>query len=119
MARFVKFGAEVDETTQLQLIRGERARALLGQDQHSPMPLEQEVLSLYAVVNGYFDTISVDKAPEVETSLIAWMTARHPEVMRPLGDGISLSEEAEAALRAALEEFLTAANATTASVMEA
>ncbi len=57
MARFVKFGAEVDESTQLQLIRGERARALLGQDQHSPMQLEQEVLSLYAVVNGYFDTV--------------------------------------------------------------
>ena len=119
MARFVKFGAEVDESTQLQLIRGERARALLGQDQHSPMHLAHEVLSLYAVVNGYFDTVAVERAPEVEASLLAWMSARHPEVLKPLADGVSLSDEAEAALRAALDEFLATSAATMAAVREA
>ena len=57
MARFVKFGAEVDESTQRQLTRGERARELLRQVQHAPMPLEQEILVLFAVVNGHFDEV--------------------------------------------------------------
>jgi F-type H+/Na+-transporting ATPase subunit alpha len=119
MARFVKFGAEVDETTQLQLTRGERARALLGQDQHAPMNLEHEVLSLYAVVNGYFDRVPVENALQTEASLLAWMSARHPEVLRPLADGGSLDEAAEAALRAALEEFLSTASIALSSVKEA
>lgn len=119
MARFVKFGAEVDESTQLQLTRGERARALLGQDQHTPMSLEREVLSLYAVVNGYFDTVPVENASEVEASMLVWMSARHPEVTKPLGDGASLSEEDEAALKTALDEFLAASFATMSSVREA
>jgi len=119
MARFVKFGAEVDASTQLQLVRGERARALLGQDQHSPMELEREVLSLYAVVNGYFDEVSVEKAPDTEASLLIWMTERHPEVMRFLADGTSLESEEEDALKAALDEFLVASKAALASVARA
>jgi len=119
MARFVKFGAEVDESTQLQLTRGERARTLLGQDQHSPMPIENEVLVLYAVVHGYFDGVSVERTPEVEESLLKWMSARHSEVMRPLQGDCTMCEEDERALRAALDEFVAASAATLASVAEA
>ncbi|NTU72138.1 MAG: F0F1 ATP synthase subunit alpha [Coriobacteriia bacterium] len=106
MARFVKFGAEVDESTQLQLTRGERARALLGQDQHSPMGLGAEVLSLYAVVNGYFDEVAVEAACEVEAQLLVWMSGRHPEVLSSLGGDAGLDDATEAALRTALDEFL-------------
>ncbi len=119
MARFVKFGAEVDESTQLQLTRGERARSLLGQSQHAPMELEHEVLVLYAVVNGYFDGVPVERTSEAESALLSWMAARHPEVMAPLGRSASLESGDETALQAALDEFLSAWSTTVASAMEA
>ena len=106
MARFVKFGAEVDEATQLQLTRGERARALLGQDQHVPMPLEDELVSLYAVVNGYLDKVAVADLPATEARILAWVAARCPQVMRELATGKSLSEEATSALQTELAAFV-------------
>ena len=105
MARFVKFGAEVDEATQLQLVRGERARELLRQDQHVPMELEQEVLVLYAAVNGYFDDVEVDKVGEVEAELLEWATLRRQDVLDLLKDGEGLNEGVEEALKNALDEF--------------
>jgi F-type H+-transporting ATPase subunit alpha len=106
MARFVKFGAEVDEATQLQLTRGERARALLGQDQHSPMPLESELVSLFAVVNGYLDKVAVADLPEMEKRILAWVAARCPDEMRDLATGEPLSEEATAELQEELAAFV-------------
>ena len=106
MARFVKFGAEVDEATQLQLTRGERARALLGQNQHSPMVLEAELVALYAVVNGYLDKVAIADLPVIETRLLAWVASRRPEVMRGLAGGEPLSEEAAAELDAELASFV-------------
>ena len=106
MARFVKFGAEVDEATQRQLTRGERARELLKQEQHTPMPIEQEVFALYAVVHGYFDTVEVVDVGKVEGELLGWATQRKPEVLALLGDGEGLTDAIEAQLAAALEEFL-------------
>ena len=70
MARFVKFGAEVDETTQHQLTRGERARELLRQVHHAPMPLEQEILVLFAVINGHFDKVAVKDIGAIEVELL-------------------------------------------------
>lgn len=106
MARFVKFGAEVDEATQLQLARGERARELLKQDQHVPMLVEDEVLVLYAVVNGYFDGVDVDGVGDVQTELIEWTRSRHADVLRRLGDGEGLTPELEASTRLILDEFV-------------
>ena len=83
MARFVKFGAEVDETTQRQLTRGERARELLRQVQHAPMPLEQEILVLYAVVNGHFDEVAVKDIGAVESRASRIRDpARRPDVLQ-------------------------------------
>ena len=105
MARFVKFGAEVDEATQRQLIRGERARELLKQPQHEPMPLEQEVLVLYAVVNGYFDDVEIADVGETEAQLLEWVTLRKKDMLRALVEGEGLTAEVEAAMSAALDEF--------------
>jgi F-type H+-transporting ATPase subunit alpha len=106
MARFVKFGAEVDESTQIQLTRGERARAMLCQEQHSPMALGEEVLALYAVVHGYFDAVAVADTADVEAALLAWIGSRHPEILTLLAGAESLSEQDDAAIEAALDEFV-------------
>jgi F-type H+-transporting ATPase subunit alpha len=112
MARFVKFGAEVDATTEKQLIRGERARELLKQEQHTPLPLAQEVLVLYAVVNGYFDEVDVERVGEFEAEMIEWFKLRRADVLALLGGGVGLSDEIQAALNAALDEFLSRPTAT-------
>ncbi len=105
MARFVKFGAEVDETTQLQLTRGERARELLRQRQHAPMPSEQEILVLYAVVNGHFDHVAVKDVGEIEDQLLEYATRRRPDVLQKLSETNGMTDEIEALLADALAGF--------------
>ena len=119
MARFVKFGAEVDEATQHQLVRGERARELLKQDQHTPLPLEFEVLVLYAVVHGYFDEVAVADVGTVEAELLAWASSRKLDVLRQLTDAEGMSEEVEAKLAAALDEFVASRRASGQAPAEA
>lgn len=114
MARFVKFGAEVDEATQRQLVRGERARELLRQDQHEPMPVEEEVLVLYAVVNGYFDTIEVERVGEVERQLLEWARLRRIDVLADLAEADSLDPALEQRMREALLAFIAQAGGPTA-----
>jgi len=105
MARFVKFGAEVDESTQLQLLRGERARELLRQPQHAPMPLEQEVLVLFAVVNGHFDHVEIADIGSVERDLIEYAMSRRPDVLKRLAEADGMSDDIAALLTEALTEF--------------
>lgn len=102
MARFVKFGAEVDESTQRQLRRGERARELLRQQQHHPLLASEEALVLYAVVNGYFDPVDLERVAATEERLLDWANAHRAETMRRLesADGV------DDALRAELDELL-------------
>ena len=119
MARFVKFGAEVDEATQLQLTRGERARELLKQEQHVPMSLGDEVFVLFAAVNGYFDTIDVDDVGTTEAQLLDWTRGRHTEVLRALVEGDGLTDELEVRLRGVLDEFLASHQTASEPVGEA
>jgi F-type H+-transporting ATPase subunit alpha len=106
MARFVKFGAELDEETRSQLARGERARALLVQDAHQPMLTEEELLVLYAAVSGAFATIAPDRVSEAEADLRRWAYLRHSALMRELRDAEDLTPELEEALVSALAEFI-------------
>jgi F-type H+-transporting ATPase subunit alpha len=106
MARFVKFGAELDEATRSQLARGERARTLLVQDARAPMPLEEELLVLYAAVSGGFDEVRPELVSEAGTELGRWAYLRHPHLMRDLRDATDLTDELERGLSEALAEFV-------------
>jgi F-type H+-transporting ATPase subunit alpha len=101
MAQFVKFGAEVDQTTLDQLARGERAREVLKQDQHKPMPLEHEIAILFAVVNGYLDDIPADKVSEFESGFSAYLDESHPALMKDIRQQREMTESSK-------EEFVTA-----------
>jgi F-type H+-transporting ATPase subunit alpha len=118
MARFVKFGAEVDEATLAQLARGERELEVLKQDPHAPLPLEEEIVILYAAVNGFLDQVPVDRVREFEAALQPWMEREHASVLAAIRDTGDLASAAEARLAAALgafrEEFLAAVPAATA-----
>lgn len=107
MARFVKFGAEVDESTQRQLTRGERARVLLGQALHEPMPLAHEVLVLYAAVSGLFDGTEVEDLAGAEARLLQWAAKYRSELVRELEQADDLTAELEERMTEAVTSFFT------------
>jgi F-type H+-transporting ATPase subunit alpha len=108
MAQFVKFGAEVDAATLQQLARGERSRELLKQAQHHPLALEDEVLVLFAVVNGMLDAVPMDEIGRLEGELIEYATVQHPETMESLRVARELTPSLEQELASVVEAFMRA-----------
>jgi F-type H+-transporting ATPase subunit alpha len=105
MAQFVKFGAEVDQATLDQLTRGEREREVLKQDQHNPLPLEKQIVILYAAVNGYLDAVPVEQVKTYETELLAFMDAGYADLLHTIGELKDLSEDTEKNLAQAVSRF--------------
>jgi F-type H+-transporting ATPase subunit alpha len=101
---FAQFGSELDQATQKTLARGERMVATLNQPQYQPWPMEEQVVALYAGVNGYLDDIPVSQVPRFHEELREHVRAEKTilEEIRKTGD---LSEELEERLKAELEKF--------------
>ena len=108
MARFVRFGAEVDQATLAQLRRGERELEVLKQEAHVPLSLEHEVVLLYAAVRGHADEIAVDQLRLFEERLYEVMDREHPEILATIRDSHDLSADTEARLDEALTAFCDA-----------
>jgi F-type H+-transporting ATPase subunit alpha len=105
MAQFVKFGAEVDQATLDQLTRGEREREVLKQDQHNPLPLEKQIIILYAAVNGYLDAVPVAQVKAYEQALFTFMESLYPDVLPDIGKRKDLSGETETIVVQAIDRF--------------
>ncbi|MGD9726149.1 MAG: F0F1 ATP synthase subunit alpha [Nitrospiraceae bacterium] len=82
MAAFAQFGSELDKATQAQLARGVRMVELLKQGQYQPMPVGDQVLSLFAGVNGFLDDVAVNKVREFEDELLRYIAQHHPELRK-------------------------------------
>jgi F-type H+-transporting ATPase subunit alpha len=106
LAAFAQFGAtELDKTTREQLERGQRITEILKQLQYTPVPLEKQVLILYAVINGYIDDIALDKITTFETNFHRFMETTRPEIGKAIESEKDISAETEEALKAAILEF--------------
>lgn len=106
LASFAQFGtADLDKTTLAQLERGRRITEVLKQPQYAPMPLEKEVMILYAVINGYLDDIPVDKVASFEQSFHKFMETNHPEIGQRIASKKELEPQTEESLKAAIVEF--------------
>lgn len=106
LSAFAQFGtAELDKTTRAQLDRGQRITEILKQPEYVPMPVEKQVVILYAAINGYADDVSVEKVRTFETELHRFMEANHPEIMETIAREKELSSETEEGLKAAITEF--------------
>jgi F-type H+-transporting ATPase subunit alpha len=105
MARFVRFGAEVDQATLQQLKRGEREMGILKQKAHMPLPLEREVVILYAAVHGYADDVPLDRLSEFEQRLYDFLERDHPDALATLRETRDLPPALEARLQKVLTEF--------------
>jgi len=106
LAAFAQFGTtELDKTTRVQLERGQRITEVLKQPQYVPMPLEKQVMILYAATNGFIDDVPLNKVINFETEFHRYMEANHPGVGKSITKGKELTAETEEALKAAITEF--------------
>jgi F-type H+-transporting ATPase subunit alpha len=105
MAAFAQFGSELDKATQAQLARGERMVEVLKQDQYQPLPMEKQVLIIYAGVNGFLDDLPVSKIRQFEKEYYAFMDNKHPEIVREIAEKKVLSDELQKKINQAIEEF--------------
>jgi F-type H+-transporting ATPase subunit alpha len=105
LAAFAQFGSDLDEATLRRLERGQRLTEILKQPQYEPVPLEEQVIIIYAGTHGYCGSVPVDKMRQYEMDLLTLMRAQHPEMGADIATQKELSEETEAKLQAALEGF--------------
>jgi F-type H+-transporting ATPase subunit alpha len=83
---FAAFGSDLDPVSQAQLDRGYRLTELLKQGISSPMPVEEQVVSLYAGTNGFLDSVAVEDVLSFETGLLEWVKSRNPDLLRGIVD---------------------------------
>jgi F-type H+-transporting ATPase subunit alpha len=105
MAAFAQFGSELDAATQGQLNRGARMVEALKQDQYIPMPVERQIITIFAGTNGYFDTIPVNKVREFEKALLDHIDTAAPEIYRDIREKKELLPDADKKLRGIIEAF--------------
>jgi F-type H+-transporting ATPase subunit alpha len=102
---FAQFAAELDTATQRQLARGERMVEVLKQGQYVPLPVEKQVLILYAGANGFLDDVDVSDIKEWEAEFYDFMKASHPDVGSTIREAGSISDETKEKLEKAIGEF--------------
>ncbi|MBC7317664.1 F0F1 ATP synthase subunit alpha [Candidatus Bipolaricaulota bacterium] len=105
LAAFAEFAQELDEASQAQLARGARVMEILKQDQYQPMPVEEQVASLYAAVNGYLDDIPVEAVRAFERGFLAFLRENHAWVLAELRQEKRLTDKVRTGLDQALSEF--------------
>ena len=105
MAAFAQFGSDLDASTQRLLNRGARLTELLKQPQYSPLPVEEQVVAIYAGVRGYLNTIAVADVTRFELAVLADVRANHGDVLTTIRDEGAISDDTEAKLKAIMDEF--------------
>jgi F-type H+-transporting ATPase subunit alpha len=112
LSAFAQFGSsDLDQATQRQLNRGARLVELLKQPQYRPLAVEQQVVSLYAGTNGYFDDIPVNQVRRAEEELLRFMATRFGSLLTTIKTKKTIDDELKAQLNAALKEFVQTFNA--------
>ncbi|MGD0192029.1 MAG: F0F1 ATP synthase subunit alpha [Rhizomicrobium sp.] len=107
MAAFAQFGSDLDASTQKLLNRGARLTELLKQPQFSPLPVEEEVISLYAGMRGHLDKLALNDVSRFEEELLRMMRARYKDVLDTIRTQKQITPETEAKLKTILDEFVT------------
>jgi len=100
---FAEFGSDLDAASQSQLDRGIRVVEMLKQPQYEPVSMEDQVIALYAVTQGYFDTIPVDGIYEAEKNLLEYVKTRHSEMVKNIKETGELPEDD---LKSAVKSFI-------------
>ena len=105
MAAFAQFASDLDSTTQALLARGARLTELLKQPQYKPVPVEEQVLSLFAGTRGYLDRLPVSKVGAFESQFLSAIKASAPEIVESIRSAREIKKDTEAKLVAFLDDF--------------
>ena len=114
LAAFAQFSSDLDRATKARIDRGQRLTEILKQPQYRPVPVEKQVMIIFAATNGYLDSTPVDKVGEWEAAFYRYMDANHPEIGQEIVDHSvkeknKMSRELLDQLKAAIEEFIQTA----------
>jgi F-type H+/Na+-transporting ATPase subunit alpha len=105
LAAFAQFGSDLDKSTLAQLTRGEKLVEVLKQGQYQPMPVEDQVMVIYAATNGYLDELETSKLAKFEEEFLKFLHASKAEIGTEIREAKALSKETEEKLKAAITEF--------------
>ncbi len=105
LAAFAQFGSDLDEKTQAQIDRGKRIMEIFKQGQYNPIPVEIQVVVIWAAQNGYLDQIPVARVKEFQNKLTEYFTTRKGQLLAKIGREKELSDALKAELKVAAEEF--------------
>src|SRR5262252_5917537 len=108
LAAFAQFGSDLDTATRARLDRGQRIVELFKQGQYNPIPVEQQAAVIWAMQNGYLDSVPVERVKEYQLKLQDWLQTRKEGLLRVIREKKQLDQDIESQLKAALDEFKTA-----------
>jgi len=106
MRAFAQFAADLDPATQKLLARGERLTELLKQPQYQPVPVEEQVVAIFAGTKGYLDKIAVRDIGRFEKTMLAAMRERAPDILAAIRTEKALSDALQAKLKSFLDDFV-------------
>jgi F-type H+-transporting ATPase subunit alpha len=105
LAAFAQFGSDLDKATQARLARGQRMVEMLKQDQYQPMAVEEQVIVIYAAVNGYLDDVPIGKVRAFEAEFLQFARSQHAGLLQEIREQKQLTEEMISRLQKILAEF--------------
>ena len=105
LAAFAQFGSELDDDTKEKLAQGERIKEILKQPQYKPMPVQYQVIIIYAATKKYLLSVPVSKITRFETELFAFLDTKYPEIPAAIAQEKQISDQTDELLKKAIEEF--------------
>ena len=105
LAAFAQFGSELDADTKEKLAQGERIKEILKQPQYKPMPVQYQVIIIFAATNKYLLDVAVEDITRFETEFFEFLDTKYPEVPSSIASEKVISKETESSLRKAIDEF--------------
>jgi F-type H+-transporting ATPase subunit alpha len=104
-AAFAQFGSDLDPATQKQLARGQRLTEILKQGQYAPMPVERQIVTIFAGTHGYLDKHPIDKLKDYEAQLAAFLEKKYPEIYKDIVTSGKIEDALKSKIEQALKEF--------------
>jgi F-type H+/Na+-transporting ATPase subunit alpha len=105
LAAFAQFGSDLDKSTQSTLARGQRTTEILKQNQYQPLPVEKQVVIIFAATNGYLDAIPVPECRRYEQELYSFLESRYPQLLADIREKRDIKGELTEKIKSVLAEF--------------
>jgi F-type H+-transporting ATPase subunit alpha len=105
LAAFAQFGSDLDKATLAQLNRGQRMVELLKQDQYKPLPVEQQILVIFAGTNGYLDDIDAKAVKKFEAELLKFVNSKYQALLTDIKTKKQLDDDLKGRMKSSIEEF--------------